>query len=160
MKILLTFEDFSAGNDVFHDVVTTNNVDYTETPNDGIVNNAVHKAQYYMFMGRSPSYTGPRDTLPFGFIFFNTEEENGLISDFVPIVDGYNAYGDISSVGSKGVHVDHHNIIFLPKDSASGTFNVINGNAGNDLIDGAGGADNINAGAGDDTIVADGSWTS
>ena len=125
-----TFEDFTGQSNPFHDVVITHNLDYSDTANAEIVNNPVWKAQYYAFMGRSPGYSGPRDTLPFGFIFFNTEFEEGLISEFDLIVDGYFAYSDISNVGTKGVHVDHHNIIMIPKDSATGLFYVLNGNDG------------------------------
>ncbi len=126
-----TFEDYSGQTDAFHDVVVTNNIDYSETPDPTIANsNPVFKAQYYIFMGRSPSYTGPSDDLPFGFIFFNTAEETGLISEFTPVVDGYFAYTEIATVGTKGVHVDHHGIILIPKDTVEETFYVINTNDG------------------------------
>lgn len=126
-----SFENYTDQPNPFHDVVITNNIDYSETP-DPIISgtNPVYKTQYYIFMGRSPSYNGSSTELPFGFIFFNTEEEEGLISEFTPIADGYFAYTDISNVGTKGVHVDHHNIIFIPRDSASGLFYVLNANDG------------------------------
>lgn len=127
-----TFEDFTNnGSFPFHDIVMTNNLDYTEDPNPRIESeNAIYKAQYYAFIERAPNYTGPRDTLPFGFMFFNTGELEGVVGSFDVILDGYNAYSDISSVGTKGVHVDHHNIIFVPKDSASNSFYVLNANDG------------------------------
>ncbi len=126
-----TFDDFSGQSNPIHDVVTTNNIDYSDTANVTISTiNPVYKSQYYIFMGRAPSYTGPKDTLPFGILFFNTKQEDGLISSFTPIADGYTQYTEVAQVGTKGVHVDHHNIIMLPKDSATGLFYVLNANDG------------------------------
>jgi len=126
-----TFDNYTGQSNVLHDVVTTNNIDYSETPDPEISGaNPLHKSQYYIFLGRSPGYNGPQDDLPCGIIFFNTEVEEGLLGSFTPKVDGYLAYSDISTVGTKGVHVDHHGIIFLPRDSARGLFYVVNVNDG------------------------------
>ncbi len=127
-----TFEDFSNnGSFPFHDIIMTNNLDYSETPHPRIeTENAIYKAQYYAFIERAPNYAGPRDTLPFGLMFFNTGELEGIVGSFDVILDGYRAYSDISDAGTKGVHVDHHNIVFVPKDSASNSFFVLNANDG------------------------------
>ncbi|MBT8229739.1 MAG: T9SS type A sorting domain-containing protein, partial [Bacteroidia bacterium] len=126
-----SFEDYSDQSNPFHDVVVTNNVPYADTANTIIATqNVLYKGQYYFFMGRSVDYEGPRDTLPEGTIKFKTIDEEGLISSFGIVTDGYGSYADIDPVGSKGVHVDHHNIIFLPRDSASGLFYVMNANDG------------------------------
>lgn len=125
-----TFEEFTSG-EPLHDVVMTNNFDYTEGPNPRIeTDNPFYKAQYYYFMSRSEDYTGPKDDLPIGTIIFETIEREGRISEFVPITDGYYTYDDVAPVGPKGVHVDHHNIIMIPRDSVSESFYVLNANDG------------------------------
>lgn len=52
-------------------------------------------------------------------------------SSFKPIADGYSEYFDnFPDVGSKGVHVDHHNLVMIPIDSASNSFYILNANDG------------------------------
>lgn len=44
------------------------------------------------------------------------------------LADGYGQYG--TSVNSKGVHVDHHQLLLLPVNDATETFHILNGNDG------------------------------
>ncbi|NNE26677.1 MAG: hypothetical protein HKN09_07520, partial [Saprospiraceae bacterium] len=126
-----TYEDYSGGSNNIHDVVITNSITYADTANTRIAtDNPVYKGQYYFFMGRPSDYEGSKDSFPEGKISFKTVNAAGLISDFAPITDGYGAYSDVEDVGSKGVHVDHHNIIMIPRDSATESFYVLNANDG------------------------------
>jgi photosystem II stability/assembly factor-like uncharacterized protein len=126
-----SFEDYSNVSDPFHDVVTTNSTPYTDVENSRIAtDNPLYKAQYYFFMGRSEDYDGSIDSFPNGTINFKTINAMGLISDFSLVTDGYGSYIDVEDVGSKGVHVDHHNIVMIPRDSATGHFYVLNANDG------------------------------
>ena len=126
-----TFEDYDPNVNPFHDVVLSNYVDYSETANARIeADNPFYKAQYFMFMNKAANYNGPTDELPFGFIFINTDQEIGLPGEFDVIADGYQQYRDVSNAGTKGVHVDHHNLIMIPRDSATQNFYVLNANDG------------------------------
>lgn len=53
-----------------------------------------------------------------------------LEGEMEPVVDGYAEYRDRFDVTSKGVHVDHHNLIAIPIDSATGRFYFLSANDG------------------------------
>ncbi len=54
-----------------------------------------------------------------------------LDSTFEPVTDGYGQYGnDFPNASTKGVHVDHHNIVLLPVNEDNGTFYILNANDG------------------------------
>jgi len=55
--------------------------------------------------------------------------ENRRNSTFVPVTDGYGEYPDLA-VFTKGVHVDHHNIVLIPVDDVTQNFYIINANDG------------------------------
>ena len=126
-----TYADYTGQAQPFHDVVTANTIDYVDTGNVILqTTNPVYKAQYYFFLQQDTSYHGDETNFPEGHIAYLTREEEGLISEFTPITDGYFEYTDIEFVGSKGVHVDHHNIIFIPLDDTSQSFYLLNANDG------------------------------
>ena len=61
---------------------------------------------------------------------FDTTSQKHLGSLF-PVTDGYFQYKSrFPEASSKGVHVDHHNIILIPRDSISGNFYFLNANDG------------------------------
>ena len=127
-----TFKDYTLDQFAFPDIVLVNMFDYTEESNDMISsgNNVVNKAQYYFYKGKKPNFQGSIDSLPEGNLLFKTGIIKGLLAEFDPITDGYGEYSGISSVGSKGVHVDHHNLLFIPVDTATKSFYVLNANDG------------------------------
>jgi len=127
-----TFKDYSNISDAIPDVVFVNMIDYKDTPDSLISNsvNVVNKAEYYFYKGKSPTFSGTVDDLPEGKLVFKPELISGFAADFTPVTDGYYQFYSIKNVGSKGVHVDHHNIIFIPIDSASNSFYVLNANDG------------------------------
>ena len=126
-----TFTNYDGQPFPFHDVVTINMIDYTDTGDITIQTlNPIYKAQYYSFMQRDTSYQGDKNSFPDGNFRYLTTVDQGLLSDFEPITDGYFQFASIKNVGSKGVHVDHHNIIFIPLDDTAQTFYVLNANDG------------------------------
>jgi len=125
------FEDYSGNPNATPDVIFINNFDYSEEPNDIVANsNVVYKAEYYFYKGKRPSFNGTIDSLPESNVQFLTEVITGSVATFAPITDGYYQYSNVSPVGSKGVHVDHHNIILIPTDTVSKSFYVLNANDG------------------------------
>ena len=127
-----TFKDYSDEQYAFPDIVFVNMFDYKEEADSIIANdiNTANKAVYYFFKGKNPDFNGSIDSLPDGNLMFKTGYIKGIIGRFNPVTDGYSEYTNISQVGSKGVHVDHHNIIFIPVDSAESKFYVLNANDG------------------------------
>ena len=127
-----TFKDYTEDQFSYPDIVLINMFDYTPEANDVISSgdNIANKAQYYFYKGKSPDFQGSIDSLPESNLIFKTGIVKGLLAEFDPITDGYNEYSTISPVGSKGVHVDHHNLIFIPVDTAAKSFYVLNANDG------------------------------
>ncbi len=127
-----TFKDYTDDPFALPDIVLVNMFDYTEEANDLISSgdNVVNKAQYYFYKGKNPDFQGSIDSLPEGKLLFKTGVDKGLLAEFDPITDGYGEYRGISSVGSKGVHVDHHNLIFIPVDTIAKSFYALNANDG------------------------------
>jgi len=123
-----TFDEYDGGQ--LLDAILINTVEYSETENQNIANtNPFYKALYYFLASKSSDFEGSIDSLPEGVIKFSTRLDEGLLSNFVPIT---NPGFDFDNVpfGSKGVHVDHHNITFIPRDEATQSFYVLNGNDG------------------------------
>ncbi len=126
-----TFKDYSDESNATPDVVIVNIIDYSEDPNNTIINsNVAYKGEYYFYMGKTPDFNGSIDDLPEGNIRFMTGVESGVVADYLPVTDGYYQFYNVSAVGSKGVHVDHHNIVLVPVDIDNNLFYVINANDG------------------------------
>lgn len=50
---------------------------------------------------------------------------------FVPVTDGYRQYRtSFPDASTKGVHVDHHQILLIPVNAETGAFYILNGNDG------------------------------
>lgn len=126
-----TYDDYTNNANAIPDVVVINMIDYSEEPNNNIVNtNVAYKGQYYFYMGKNPAFDGTEDDFPIGTFYFKTGITSGLVADFTPVTDGYYQFYNVSPVGSKGVHVDHHNIIFIPINDLTKSFYVLNANDG------------------------------
>lgn len=64
-------------------------------------------------------------------LFLAITSFEGFVGTYFPITDGYLEFAiDFPSVGTKGVHVDHHNLILLPQDSTTEQFYLLNANDG------------------------------
>lgn len=58
------------------------------------------------------------------------DANNLLRGTMFPIADAYGQYANRFEVSSKGVHVDHHNLVLIPIDRATGRFYIVNANDG------------------------------
>ena len=59
------------------------------------------------------------------------ERGDRFLASMDPVTDGYAEYRRrYPEARSKGVHVDHHNILLIPRDSVAGSFYFINANDG------------------------------
>ncbi len=53
------------------------------------------------------------------------------LAEMEPLTDGYGNYREgYSDASSKGVHVDHHNLLLVPSDPATKSFHIYNANDG------------------------------
>lgn len=70
------------------------------------------------------------------------------LADMIPLTDGYGEYRQAGfvSASSKGVHVDHHNMILIPIDEATQSFYFYNANDGGVALSYDGGATFIQTG--------------
>jgi len=126
-----TFQDYSDDDNAMPDVVLVNIIDYSENPDTTIqFTNVAYKGEYYFLMGKDPSYNGTEDNFPEGNLKFITGTITGLLADFTPVTDGYGEFNNVSPVGSKSVHVDHHNILLIPVNKNEKSFYVLNANDG------------------------------
>jgi photosystem II stability/assembly factor-like uncharacterized protein len=107
------------------ELVVMHNVDY-----DTLASNEVQlifaKAYYGAFFGIDPNISTPIEQLAAGSLKISADSRKVLGASFKAIADGYMQYGG----KTKGVHVDHHNIIMIPIDKATNKFYVLNANDG------------------------------
>ena len=79
------------------------------------------------------------------------QENDSLYSGILDVItDGYGQYiiEGTRDVGSKGVHVDHHNLVLIPTDEADQSFHLFNGNDGGIAISTDGGESFLQTGIG------------
>ena len=120
-----TLQDDPVANDSF-EVVLVHAIPYEENPSALIQENPFHKAMYALFLYSSESMAVPGGAIEVVPRVSNTR--GGILN---VVADGYGEYARrFPNVGSKGVHVDHHNILLFPKDSIEETFYFINANDG------------------------------
>ncbi|MFK7980383.1 MAG: T9SS type A sorting domain-containing protein, partial [Saprospiraceae bacterium] len=108
---------------VFH------NVDYDANQPSSELNGILNKGYYVMFAGTFEGAELGTQALPEATISVRTVIKTSVGSTFFPIADGYGQYPDLD-VSTKGVHVDHHNIILIPVDDERENFYIINANDG------------------------------
>jgi photosystem II stability/assembly factor-like uncharacterized protein len=74
-------------------------------------------------------------------------QESQYLATMQPVTDGYRQYFfQYPEARSKGVHVDHHELVLIPRDSVKGTFFMIDGNDGGVAISQDGGKTFIQTG--------------
>lgn len=99
-------------------------------PYDTIVSPALasifNESYYTVFGGIDFGVEVDVNNLSEGTLLIETKVSVGTEASFEPIADGYGEYGE----SSKGVHVDHHNILLLPVNEATGNFYILNANDG------------------------------
>jgi len=97
-------------------------------PNLPLTTNYTEKGLYFAFP-RSNTEDTIQTTTPGGRISFLVDLLAGRAADMAPIVDSYRQYREFG-VTSKGVHVDHHNLILLPRNDSLKQFYILNANDG------------------------------
>ncbi len=98
---------------------------YEDTARAELVDNLFYKAMYLIF-----PFSTDLDATVFGRLAIDVDLSMNRAGLLDIIVDGYLEYDAFPNVGTKGVHVDHHNLIVIPIDSARQSFYMLNANDG------------------------------
>ena len=111
------------------EALSIHNIPYDTLPNSLISEGLLLDYSYYMVLaGDTANQDLDLMDLPEGKLTITKETLQAYSSSFVPIVDGYSEYGE--EFFTKGVHVDHHNLVLIPKNGETGNFYIINANDG------------------------------
>ena len=108
------------------EIFIVHSLDYNPNQPAAEISGILDKGIYAVFAGTFVGTELGTQALPTATIAVRTSTRTGISSSFENITDGYGDYGG----SSKGVHVDHHNIVLIPVDEATGTFYILNGNDG------------------------------
>jgi len=109
-----------------NEILIINSLDYNPNQPATEIRGFLDKGIYAVLAGTFEGAELSTQALPEATIAIRTGVRKSIASDFENITDGYGDYGG----STKGVHVDHHNIILIPVDETTGTFYVLNGNDG------------------------------
>ena len=115
--------------DDFPELLFFHALDYDANQPASELNSIFNRAYYVMFAGTFEGTELGTQALPEATISIRTVINNSIASTFEPVADGYGQYPDFETT-TKGVHVDHHNIILIPVDDATQNFYIINANDG------------------------------
>ncbi|MEM6317570.1 MAG: T9SS type A sorting domain-containing protein [Bacteroidota bacterium] len=130
------------------DFVSVHALPYDTLPSPALASFA--NESYYTVSVTRPSGSEVIDTessLPVGTISIMTETASGTAGTFFPVVDGYGEYTfEFEEASTKGVHVDHHNILFIPDPTDSTNFFIFNANDGGIAVSKDGGETFIQTG--------------
>ncbi len=104
------------------------NIPYSETPDANITRNGGQEYQtlYFMWPVLPSGGIWDADNLPVSTLRLNWGSLQTREINTLNITDAYRSNGGLP----KGVHPDHHNIILIPKNQATGSFRLINANDG------------------------------
>jgi photosystem II stability/assembly factor-like uncharacterized protein len=108
------------------EIIGIHSVSYNDEQPSEEIASFLNKGYYVVSAGTFEGMELDPQNLPEGTILIPTATEEGFNSNHQPIADGYNEYGG----STKGIHVDHHNIVLIPVDSSTGTFYILNANDG------------------------------
>ncbi len=111
------------------EVLVLHDVTYDANQPSVALNSVLNRGYYVVFAGTFEGAELGTQALPEATISIRTVIRTSVGSTFFPIADGYGQYPDLE-VATKGVHVDHHNLILIPVDEATGNFYILNGNDG------------------------------
>jgi len=126
----------------FAELLVFHSLDYDANQPSSELNSILNKGYYVVFAGTFEGAELGTQALPNATISLRTVIKKSIESSFEVVADGYGQYGE----STKGVHVDHHNIILIPVDEATQNFYVINGNDGGVAFSQDGGATFIQTG--------------
>ncbi len=118
--------------DDFTEFLSVHAIDYSTEPDEAVMEGSMYENSYYLILGGNNSGEDiDLENLPSTELIVNTEVVSILESEFEPVVDGYDEYStDELETFTKGVHVDHHNLVLIPTDEETGAFLMINANDG------------------------------
>lgn len=98
---------------------------YQDSLDQEITENILHDAMYVLFPFREG-----RTSIPGGELQIVVSVPQSRAGILNVVVDGYDEYDEFPNVSTKGVHVDHHNLVFMPTDTATQQFIILNANDG------------------------------
>lgn len=114
----------------FPEFISVHSLDYDTIPAGEELISFLNQSYYMVGAGREFGQTLDEDNLAEGIISIETNTMSGISSTFEPIADGYGEYSFQFETSSKGVHVDHHNLILIPDNAETGNFFILNANDG------------------------------
>ena len=113
------------------EAIIVHNIPYDdESPDLEIQDNLLNGALYVGVFG---TINGAVDleNVPGSSIEVKVNLIEEVIGNTTPVTDGYGDFeDDFPEIGSKGVHVDHHNLLLIPIDSTTESFYILNANDG------------------------------
>ncbi len=122
-----------------------------------IIGDPFRKGLYMVFVGYSSDDPVDLNEVPESQIRIDIEASVDLAGTIAPITDGYGQFlFQFPGSSSKGVHVDHHNLILIPDDEQTQNFYILNANDGGVAFSTDGGESFIQTG---DTFNEDGDFT-
>ncbi len=104
-------------------------VDYNANQSSAELTSILNSAYYVMYAGTFEGAELGTQALPNATVAVTTIVRSSVGSTFEPVADGYGEYPDFA-VSTKGVHVDHHNIVLIPIDEETQNFYILNANDG------------------------------
>ncbi|MEM6633230.1 MAG: T9SS type A sorting domain-containing protein [Bacteroidota bacterium] len=111
------------------EALSIHNIPYDSMPSPLISERLLLDYSYYMVLaGDTANQELDLMDLPEGKLTITKETLQADSSNFIPVVDGYSEYGE--DFFTKGVHVDHHNLVLIPENNQAGNFYIINANDG------------------------------
>lgn len=116
--------------EAFPEMISIHTLDYNSgNPDPEIQANFLFQSMYTVLAGHQPGVEVDQNNLPEGILRINL---GGVVTaSFRPVTDGYQEYVlNFPEVLSKGVHVDHHNLLMIPVDESTGKFYILNANDG------------------------------
>jgi len=107
-------------------------VDYNPDQPAPELNGILNSGYYVVFAGTFEGTELNTQVFPTDTIFIKTFVRNRRNSTFRPIADAYGVYnGDEElKVYTRGVHVDHHQLVLIPVNDSTQNFYIINANDG------------------------------
>ena len=114
----------------FPELISVHSLTYDTVPAAEALVSFFNESYYLIAAGAEIGQSIDSDSLAEGIIAIETSASSGIGSTFEPVADGYGEYSFQFESSTKGVHVDHHNLILIPVDTATGNFFILNANDG------------------------------
>ncbi|MEM1120710.1 MAG: T9SS type A sorting domain-containing protein [Bacteroidota bacterium] len=116
--------------EAFPEFISLHSLTYDTIPAANELVSFFNESYYLVSAGAEIGQTIDPADFADGKIFIETSISTGIGSTFEPVVDGYGEYTFQFASSSKGVHVDHHNILLIPDNAETDNFFILNANDG------------------------------